>query len=215
MLFALNDLSQVKPPSEALAPDETFVGPIFDESGLRFFLLFNSRLNIFHYILDETVDTPEAFTPTRTADRILIGKRTGYAFYRDRKLPRKILIGVYFGNSRVNNFFDGPFDQLPDNFIEGDTFRDMLIASDPSLKGKIDRFGASPGGAKRHMIAPYYFYANPDELLAFDRCAADKRAPPGDYYACFVADETSQQAFKLLPLALKKIAAKRKGAKTR
>jgi hypothetical protein len=31
------------------------------------------------------------------------------------------MIGAFEGNMRANNYFDGPFDQLPDNFIEGET----------------------------------------------------------------------------------------------
>jgi len=118
VVFALNDLSQVKPSAAALAPDEKFIGPIFDESAIRFFLVYNSKLKIFLYILDETVKVADELFPSRRTDRILIGKRTGFAYYRDHKLDRKILIGVFEGNSRVNNYFDGPFDQLPDNFVE-------------------------------------------------------------------------------------------------
>ncbi|MGZ8389672.1 MAG: hypothetical protein ACXWVL_03565 [Rhodoplanes sp.] len=132
VLFELNDLSQAKPPADVLAPEETFVGPIADESGLRFFLVFNERLRIFLYTLDETTDVPDGFEPSPHTDRIIIGKRTGYAFYRDQRRPRKILIGVFFTNSRVNNYFDGPFDQLPDNFIEEDAFRTMLLKAPPS-----------------------------------------------------------------------------------
>ena len=61
MTFALNDLSSVKPPPDVLKADETFLGPIFDESGIRFFLVFNSRLKIFHYILDETAPVADQF----------------------------------------------------------------------------------------------------------------------------------------------------------
>ena len=55
VVFALNDLSQVKPPAAALAPNDQFIGPVFDESAIRFFLVFNAKLKLFHYILDETV----------------------------------------------------------------------------------------------------------------------------------------------------------------
>ncbi|WP_040620125.1 hypothetical protein [Rhodovulum sp. PH10] len=206
VLFALNDLSKVKPPKDALAPDETFVGPICDESGIRFFLVFDNKLKQFLYILDETERVPEQFEP-RKSGRVEIGKRTGFAFYRDDKLPRKILVGVYFGNSRVNNYFDGPFDQMPDNFIQGDSFRDMLLQVDPSLKGTIDRFGGWPDGSQRFMIAPYYYYQDIEELAAFDACATDKRVSPEKYYACFVADEDSQAEFKLVPRAVKELAA--------
>lgn len=113
VLFALNDLTQVKPPPDGVAPGETFVGPVADESGLRFFLMYNERLRIFLYILDETAFVPEAFDHSPDSDRILIGRRTGFAFYRDDRLPRKILIGVFYTNSQVNNYFDGPFDHCP------------------------------------------------------------------------------------------------------
>ncbi len=203
VLFALNDLSQVRPPASALAPDDRFVGPIFDEAGVRFFLIFNSRLKIFHYVLDETVKEPDEFFSSQRTDRIVIGKRTGYAFYRDHKVDRKILIGVYEGNSRVNNYFDGPFDQLPDNFIEGDTFRDILLQVEPGLKGKIDRFGGSPDGSQRYMIAPYFYYQSREDLYPFDRCATDRRVAAGNYHNCFVVDEASQRANRPLPSALK------------
>jgi hypothetical protein len=55
-----------------------------------------------------------------------MGKRTGFAFYQDGLRHRKILVGVYEANYRLNTYFDGPFDQLPDNFIEGETLRKAI-----------------------------------------------------------------------------------------
>ena len=37
---------------------------------------------------------------------------------------RQILIGAFVGNTQLNNYFDGPFDQLPDNY-EGPRRRRM------------------------------------------------------------------------------------------
>lgn len=207
VLFELNDLSGVKPPDGVLGPDEAFVGPIFDESGLRFFLVFNSRLKLFHYLLDETVRVADQFVPA-SSGRIVIGKRTGYAFYVDDRRQRKILVGVAFANSRVNNYFDGPFDQLPDNFIEGDSFRDMIVSVAPELKGKVDRFGGWADGAQRYMIAPYYYYQRDTELAVFDRCAIDKRVSEANHYACFVVDEESQQNFSPVPRAIRELRGK-------
>ena len=59
---------------------------------------------------------------------------------------------------RANNYFDGPFDQLPDNFIEGETLRDAILNVRPQLKGQIDRFGSAPDGSIRFMIGPYLPY---------------------------------------------------------
>ena len=91
VVFALNDLSGVRPPPAALAANEKFLGPIFDESGVRFFFVYNSRLKIFHYLLDETVKVADDLYAASGTDRILIGRRTGFAFYRDHHVDRKIL----------------------------------------------------------------------------------------------------------------------------
>jgi len=185
VVFALNDLSQVKPPPAALAPDDRFIGPIFDESGIRFFLIFNERLKVFHYVLDETITPADTFVPAAVGDgRILIGKRTGFAFYRDQRHERKIMIGAYYANVAANNYLDGPFDQMPDNFIEGDALQLAILAVEPSFKGEINRYGSLSDGA-RFAITPYMHYRDPKELAVFDACATSKRIPAQQYEACF------------------------------
>jgi hypothetical protein len=204
VVFELNDLSGVKPPDGTLAPGEKFVGPIFDESGIRFFLVYNPELGLFQYVLDETVPVADALQPIKQTDRILIGKRTGFAFYRDGKRDRKILIGAYELNSIVNNYFDGPFDQLPENFIEGTTLQDMIIDSDPSVKGKIDRLWNYVDGSGRYLIHPYLLYRKDSDLLPVHRCAISKRVNPALYYACFAFDQGNTPPASAKPLALRK-----------
>ena len=203
VVFALNDLSQIRPPAGSLGPDERFVGPIFDESGIRFFLVYNSRLKVFHCILDETERVADELSPAMGADRILIGTRTGFAFYRDHHLDRKILIGVFEGNRRANNYFDGPFDQLPDNFIDGDTLRDMILEVDPGLKGRIDRLGYAPDYTGHYAIVPYKHYRTEDDLHGIDRCATDKKRPASSYYRCFAVDHGRRDALPLPGAAAK------------
>jgi hypothetical protein len=204
VVFALNDLSQVKPPAGAVGPDEKFIGPIFDESAIRFFLIYNSKLKVFYYILDETARVADDFVPIQRAYRILIGKRTGFAFYRDHLLDRKILIGAFEANSDVNNYFDGPFDQLPENFIEGEVLRQAIVESDPNVKGKIDRLGHYLDGTGRYGIHPYVLYRKEGDLTVVHRCATDRKRPAAAYYKCFVFDQGGQRASSALPLALQK-----------
>ncbi len=187
--FALNDLSGVKP--KALAPDERFIGPIFDESGMRFFLIFNDRLKIFLYVLDEAEKPADEFFPLREKSRILIGKRTGFAFFRDQKLERKILIGVYEDNLLLNTWFDGPFDQLPDNFIEGEALRSAILTASPQLKGKIDRYGRALDRNIRYAIKPYLAYIELSDLDPVEACAKS-REPSANYYECFDADKSGR-----------------------
>jgi hypothetical protein len=194
VVFRLNDLSGVKPPANIMGPDEKYIGPVFDESAIRFFLIFNKRLKLFHYVLDETITVADQFVRTRQTSRILIGKRTGFAFYQDYRLNRKILIGVFEGNARVNNYFDGPFDQLPDNFIEGETLREAILAVEPSLTGKIDRVGGAPDGSGRYLIGPYVYYRTEAEFSSFHDCATSRRRGDDGYYSCFVHNDEEAEA---------------------
>jgi hypothetical protein len=210
VVFELNDLSKVAPPANAIGPDEKYIGPIFDDSAIRFFLVYNSKLKIFHYILDETIKVADQLVPTRLTDRILIGKRTGFAFYRDDFRDRKILIGVFEGNGRVNNYFDGPFDQLPDNFIAGDTLQKIILDVEPGLAGNIDRLGGSRDGASRFLISPYLYYRTEEDLAVFHTCATSKTIPRESYYACFVIEEDQDDAPPRRRSAKKKAATRRR-----
>jgi hypothetical protein len=202
VMFMLNDLSQVRPPAQAIRPDEQFIGPVFDESGVRFFLLFDTKLSIFLYILDETVTPADTFISADVGDgRIMIGRRTGFALYRDGRRDRKILIGVNDANVLANNYFDGPFDQMPDNFIVDDSLRQALLAVEPSFKGKIDRYGSLSDGA-RLVIAPYMQYSRPADLAIFHRCAINPRVPVDSYYRCFALALEGDHGPKARPLAL-------------
>lgn len=193
VIFELNDLRGVKPPPSWVLPNERYIGPIFDESGMRFFLIYNSANKLFHYILDETVPVDDLLEKALTTDRMLFGRRTGFAFYRDHRVERKILIGVHEANARVNNYFDGPFDQLPDNFIEGESLRDALLEIDPNLRGHIDRHGAAPDGSSRYMIAPYRNYRSEEDLLSFHQCATWPGLLEATYPSCFNWVETSAE----------------------
>jgi hypothetical protein len=189
VVFELNDLSKVVPPPQVVGPDEKYLGPVFDDSGMRFFLMFNPKLKVFHYILDETVRMPEQFRQSNLTNRILIGVRTGFAYYLDLRMNRKILIGVFEANSRVNNAFDGPFDQLPDNFVKENELHDAIVAVEPSLIGNINRVGASFDGSGRFLVGPYATYRTEQQLYAFHQCAIAKNVPAEAYYQCFVVNQ--------------------------
>lgn len=204
VVFALNDLSKVKPPAAALTPDDQFIGPVFDESGVRFFFVFNAKLKSFHYILDEAVKPTDVLVPVPVGGgRILIGKRTGFAFYRDQHRDRKILIGVFHDNVVANNYLDGPFDQMPDNFIDGDSYRRAILAVEPDLKGKINRYGSLADGA-RVAVAPYMEYRSPRDLAIFDRCATSRRIPAALYEACFALPLGGNNGADARPIAMQR-----------
>ncbi|MCB1435453.1 MAG: hypothetical protein KDK75_23755, partial [Alphaproteobacteria bacterium] len=173
----------VKPPEGAVVQGETYIGPVFDESGMRFFLVFNEELKAFYYIMDETTPPADQFNISSVSDRITIGIRTGFAYYADRFANRKILVGVNVLNTSVNNYLDGPFDQLPDNFIPGDRLQRAILSASPEMEGQMDRLGNSPDGETRYLIAPYLQYEEESELSLVSECAAHEELPV--YYNCF------------------------------
>lgn len=200
VLFALNDLSQVKPPAGLLRADERLIGPVFDEAGVRFFLVFNARLKVFHYILDETVPVADRLFEPLASVPIKIGRRTGFAFYRYD--GREILIGVDERQSFLNTAYDGPFDQLPENFIAGEELREAIEAADPRARGKIDRLGHYADGKSRYLIHPYLPYAAPKDLLVFHRCVTARHVRAAERARCFVIADTQGQRRNPVPLPL-------------
>ncbi len=191
VVFHLNDLSDVQPSKGLINDWEEYIGPVYDESGLQFFLTYNKNSKLFHYILNQTSSVPDQFSAGRSAQSVQIGGRTGFAFYKDKFLDRLILIGVYDGNSMVNNYFDGPFDQLPDNFLKGDQLQKALIDESPELAGQIDRFGNTDAGKSRVLVAPYLYFSHESELVVFSECAEKADKDKTAYYACFKAENVA------------------------
>jgi hypothetical protein len=183
VIFQLNDLRGVEPPAAILGKVDRYLGPVFDESGIRFFLVYDGAAQVFLYLLDETIRQPDEFLPSEVSPEITLGRRTGFAFLQDRFLDRKILVGVHAENTGVNNYLDGPFDQLPDNFLKGDELRDAILEVSPEMEGEIDRFGNSKDDTVRYLIAPYMQYIDEYELGDFIDCAAGEEPPY--YYQCF------------------------------
>jgi len=189
--FELPDLSKTKPAPGLVRDDETYIGPIWDESGVQFHLVFNKPSKTFLYILNETLKTDQ-YEPSPFPE-VTVGNRTSFAFYKDKLADRRILIGVFIGNTQLNNYFDGPFDQLPDNFIEGDTLRDALLQIEPSMKDKTDRYGADPSGEVRYAITTYLYYDTVQDLKPVVDCAA-KENDAATYYTCFDLKQPGEEA---------------------
>jgi len=188
VVFELNDLSGLTPPPESLIAGERYLGPVFDESGMRFFLIFNPGAKAFHYVLDETAPLADRLAETSQSRRIHIGMRTGFAFYSDHRAKRKILIGVDAQNEHLNTQFDGPFDQLPDNFIQGESLRQAILEVEPDLQGQIDRLGHFHDNETRYLIGPYVSYESLADLAGVRDCADAQVNNVPAYAACFVTE---------------------------
>ena len=188
VVFHLNDLRGVKPAPEMVAAGEDFIGPVFDESGVPMFMMWNQDLEMFLYVLDETKPA-ETYLDSQVSSQIKLGLRSGFAWYRDRYLERWILVGVPAAQTEFNTYFDGPFDQLPDNFVEGEKLRDAFLTLSPEVKGQIDRWGNSEDLTGRMLADPYMLYSDESELSQFDQCTA-AAVDPDTYYPCFAVGQT-------------------------
>lgn len=172
--FLLHDVPQSPPAGLRFVGGEAFVARTFDESGFQFTLVFDERVSSFRFVLDETVPLPDVLE--HRGPNLLVGRRSGFAFYIDEERNRKILIGVNQAHVRRNSWYDGPGDQLPDNFISGDRFQGLLEQAYPSVRGRIDLRGKSigPGGERlggRTPVTPYQEYTNFDDLRrTIDTC---------------------------------------------
>ena len=186
--FQLNDLRDVAPAADQIGPGEVYLGPVFDESGVQMFLLWNPELKMFLYVLDESVASEQHFQSS-ASNQVKIGYRSSFAYYSDRYLDRWILVGVRAAEASLNTYFDGPFDQLPDNFIKGNALGEALVALSPDVEGQIDRLGNSKDLMGRMLVDPYILYQEEAELALFDQCAA-AAVDAETYYPCFAIGQT-------------------------
>ena len=162
VLFVLPENMAEGPTRHLLHPEEEFVGQIHDESGLRFFLLFNRETDSFYEFLNEergVADTFESY-----GEHLLVGRRTGFVFYEDTEYDRKLLVGVPLENVKKNDYFDGPGDQVPFNAH----LREKLYRAYPQtmLGDGIDDHGVYLNRTDwmRIAICPYLRYADVSEF---------------------------------------------------
>lgn len=183
--FELNDLSKVQPPEGLLTAQEVYLGPVFDESGMEFYLVYNKHRRHFAFFLNETSATRDKYIPLSKTSPFEQGLRTGFVFWHNKAQNRRLLVAVFDQNVEVNNNLDGPFDQLPDNFIKGEELRDAILHARPDLKGKIDRYGNFPDEEQRFLISPYLAYSVPNDMARLERCVKDKK--PAKIEDCIIS----------------------------
>jgi len=188
VLFSFHQIS-TRPPAEVnFMSGETPVGPSFDESGISFYLVFQKYPAHFFWILNERVPVPDVFN--KIGDDVEVGARTSFAFFKDRANSRKILIGVSARNMQDNTWYDGPFDQLPDNYIAAGTVEVKKYVEEvyPYTRGQIDKFGHFLLAPElRVLIAPYKAFERLEDLAFVERYKASFRTGP-EFYACITPD---------------------------
>lgn len=185
------------PPAKlALLPEEEFIARIQDESGIRFFFIYNSQTKAFYYILNEEQPVPEELN--KIFDSVYAGARTGYAYYEDTNHERKILFGVKTANIWENNYFDGPFDQVPPRL----NIRDKLYAAYPYtqyLHGLDEHGNFIDFEGSRVAISAYTDYSQEAELRErITGCDQNSSGNVSSFWSC-LAYEPKKDFHKTIP----------------
>ena len=143
---------------------ERLVSAVVDESGYCFWLVYNESERLLYYVLNEERMPEEIVAVNLSNFELLIGVRSRFVFFNDMGSDRRILVGVWDENIRKNNYFDGPFDQVPPKLPIKDVLEDVY----PYLKVRqVDSFGNfndEPGS--RVAISPYMAYRTVTEIVA-------------------------------------------------
>jgi hypothetical protein len=94
----------------------------------------------------------------------------------------------------VNNYFDGPFDQLGDNFIDPEKFEEYVTLAYPFYRGKIkgrgdfiDEKGQRTGS--RVLISAYFSYTNLRDLWVRVASCLEMESDPVELSSCIGRDE--------------------------
>lgn len=161
-IFKLDSSWETKP-SAPLLDDEELISGVLDESGHYFHLLYNSKVKQFVFLRDMENECPEQLIPIDFGGggSFLLGLRSRFVFL---KLDgRQILVGVHSDNIKANNFFDGPFDQVPPRL----QIKSKLESAYPyvKLRGGIDDHGNfEEVYGSRVAISPYVKYTAFEEF---------------------------------------------------
>lgn len=185
--FQLNNDHQRLPEGLDLLNWESWIGRSTDESGFRFLLFFNSLKRHFYWVLDPDQPAKWRFIPY--GDHIVIHPDSAFAFYKDPKDGRLVLIGVNRWNIQANNYYDGPFDQLPDNVLVNTRFSEYVQLAYPETQGHINKRGEYNNGMRVGII-PYLSYTSPDVVNSYANQCIGSYSAQSDLYNCLFRDQT-------------------------
>lgn len=149
-----------------LLDGEELVSGILDESGYYFWLVHNQAKRRLYFVLNDKRLPERTIEIASGGVRFLIGQSSRFIFYVDDVANRKILVGVSEDNIRANNYFDGPFDQVPPDL----NIKPILEEIYPYVqdRGGIDEHGNFIAlHHSRVAISPYVKYSDTSSFLVF------------------------------------------------
>ena len=145
------------------------------------YLLFNQK--VLEGLSVDTLDLSDVPLPdnlTPLEDDLLVGRKSGFAFWVDEAHDnRKVLMAISGESNTRNDYYDGPFDQLTDNYVDVTNVSEYMIRWAPSLRDRIDKYGyfTNRDRPSRVSISPYYFYFSDEALMLFSQRTREAEEP--------------------------------------
>ena len=163
--FTLTDHAVAIHPDLRLDEHEEIVCGVIDESGFSLTMLWDDRVSGFLYVMPTGQPWPDGRAVEAVGDwRLHIGQESRFVFLEEPDLGRLVLVGVSARSVADNDYFDGPFDQVPPNL----PLRDRLTRAYPYVqsRGGIDEHGVFRElEGQRVAISPYTTYWRLDEMF--------------------------------------------------
>lgn len=169
---------------ELVRSGDDFVGGVRDESGYQFALGFNRHFRQFYFVCSPNPGL-EPMSDVDVGDlhgdcRICVGLVSRFLFLVDPDAQGMVLVGVLSRNVFENNYFDGPFDQVPPKLA----IRDKIESAYPyvRMRGGIDEHGNfSELYGSRVAISPYLQYSGLDDFRAQMARRIDEQIAVGQF----------------------------------
>ncbi len=180
--FKLHELKMELTPSTKLFKGEIYIASLYDESGIEFDIVYSTPRNGFMYLLK--TDKPGCEPTKSIGSNMFVGERSGFVYYRDSLFNRDILIAVNADRVYENSYYDGPFDQLPENYYDKIDLFKYIYKVYPNLNGELNSFGSYKDGSIFALIA-YRQYRSLTELRYVRKC----KPGVGDrniFYSCIL-----------------------------
>lgn len=167
------------PPAFKLRDGERLVSGVLDESGYALALIFDENGPGFRFLLHGELEPPEQLDEIHTTNTdsptLLAGRQSGFVFIADES-ERLTLVGVDRARIMANDYYDGPFDQVPPDL----GLRPMLHLAYPYTRtaSPVDEHGNFLGReSSRVAIAPYTAYTKLDDLTGIVSGTANRSNP--------------------------------------
>lgn len=160
-LISYNAPKTIDPKTLNLKDTEIFLSEVFDESGLSFALTYDRYLHTFRFLIPSGNLFPDRLK--QLSERLFLDLRTEFIFFKEKHNNNLTLVGASKGSLIANNYYDGPFDQVPLTLFREEWFHEILREAFPSSVSNYNMYGYQENTRDqsiKFLALPFYFAYN-------------------------------------------------------